>query len=229
VWRGGAPSGYRAEVLEYNGIGAITFRYASSTPASTSRLGRAVHAIDYLVSRLTFEDRLLLIDDVFDSGRSLEAIIDELAHRCRLPEHIRIATVYQAVAQSPTGSSRYYVHETDQWLVFRTSCRLTRENPAAQPVDEGSLGAERIAMHLPTLSRYLALPLRAAPRRSSSFSFFLPSHRTAACSAFRSRSLCCRGFQMRVRVARPHDRRVEPPVYRRNDQSSERAALPHFC
>ena len=34
-----------------------------------------VHAIDYLVSRLTAEDRLLLIDDVFDSGRSLEAVV----------------------------------------------------------------------------------------------------------------------------------------------------------
>lgn len=37
-----------------------------------------VHAIDYLVSRLSAEDRLLLIDDVFDSGFSLEAVIEEL-------------------------------------------------------------------------------------------------------------------------------------------------------
>ena len=34
-----------------------------------------LHALDYLVSRLEEHDRLLLIDDVFDSGRSLEAVM----------------------------------------------------------------------------------------------------------------------------------------------------------
>ena len=55
-----------------------------------------VHALDYLVSRLSAEDEMLLVDDVFDSGRSLEAVIAELKRRCRrnLPDRIRIATVY---------------------------------------------------------------------------------------------------------------------------------------
>ena len=37
-----------------------------------------------------------IVDDVFDSGHSLEAVIDELKRRCRrnLPEKIRIATAY---------------------------------------------------------------------------------------------------------------------------------------
>ena len=80
-----------------------------------------VHALDYLVSRLTFEDRLLLIDDVFDSGRSLEAVIAELRKRCRrnLPEHIRIATVYYKPSRNRSLlMPDYYVRSTDQWLVF---------------------------------------------------------------------------------------------------------------
>jgi len=42
-----------------------------------------VHVLDYLVSRLTAEHALLLVDDVFDTGRSLEAVIAELKRRCR--------------------------------------------------------------------------------------------------------------------------------------------------
>jgi hypoxanthine phosphoribosyltransferase len=44
---------------------------------------------------LNADDGLLLIDDVFDSARSLEAVVAELRRRCRrnLPEQIKIATV----------------------------------------------------------------------------------------------------------------------------------------
>src|SRR5512138_788936 len=99
IWRGGAPIGITVqEVLEYHGIECnhISVRTSAYRGIDQPERHVRVHAIDYLVSQLTFEDRLLLIDDVFDSGRSLEAVIDELAKRCRrnLPEQIRIATVY---------------------------------------------------------------------------------------------------------------------------------------
>lgn len=124
VWRGGAPIGIAVqEVLEYHGIACdhIAIRTsayeAPETPARTVR----VHAIDYLVSQLTFEDRLLLIDDVFDSGRSLEAVLAELARRCRrnLPEQVRIATVYYKPTRNRSSLvPDYCLHITDDWLVF---------------------------------------------------------------------------------------------------------------
>jgi hypoxanthine phosphoribosyltransferase len=125
LWRGGAPIGIAVqEYLEYHGIHADhiavrTSAYAAGidTPAKTVR----VHAIDYLVSRLSHEDRLLIIDDVFDSGRSLEAVLDVLAKRCRrnLPEQIRIATVYYKPARNRSRlKPDYCLHETDRWLVF---------------------------------------------------------------------------------------------------------------
>ncbi|MGA7538788.1 MAG: phosphoribosyltransferase family protein [Steroidobacteraceae bacterium] len=80
-----------------------------------------VHAIDYLVSRLTFEDRLLLIDDVFDSGKSIEAVLAELKRRCRrnLPESIRIATAYYKPSRNRTAlAPHYFVRQTESWLVF---------------------------------------------------------------------------------------------------------------
>jgi hypoxanthine phosphoribosyltransferase len=124
VWRGGAPIGIAVqEYLELHGvttdhIAIRTSSYAGiDNPAKTVR----VHGIDYLVSRLGADDELLIIDDVFDSGRSLEAVIDELARRCRrnFPRDVRIATVYYKPARNKSRlEPQFYVHETDRWLVF---------------------------------------------------------------------------------------------------------------
>jgi hypothetical protein len=83
----------------------------------------------------------LLIDDVFDSGRSLEAVIAELKRRCKrnLPEKPRIATVYYKPARNRTSLvPDYYVRDTDRWLVFPHEIQgLTREEILAhKPVDE---------------------------------------------------------------------------------------------
>jgi uncharacterized protein len=149
VWRGGAPIGISVqEVLEYNGIECdhIAIRTSSYAGVDQQSSTVRVHAIDYLVSQLTFEDRLLLIDDVFDSGRSLEAVIAELRKRCRrnLPEHIRIATVYYKPSRNRSSlSPDYYVRATDQWLVFPHELQgLTREEILKhKPVDEGFFSA----------------------------------------------------------------------------------------
>jgi uncharacterized protein len=134
MWRGGTPIGIAVqEVLEYHAIcvdhiAIRTSSYAGiDNPSKTVR----VHAIDYLVSSLSAEDQLLLIDDVFDSGRSLEAVIAELRRRCRrnMPEVVRIATVYYKPERNrSTLVPDYYVHATDSWLVFpHEIVGLTRE------------------------------------------------------------------------------------------------------
>lgn len=134
LWRGGAPVGIAVqEVLEYHGIECDHISIRTSAYAGADRQAGSVrvHATDYLVSKLTAEDRLLLIDDVFDSGRSLQAVLDELARRCRrnLPRQIRIATVYYKPARNRISRAPdYYIHSTDQWLVFPHELQgLTRE------------------------------------------------------------------------------------------------------
>jgi hypoxanthine phosphoribosyltransferase len=144
IWRGGAPIGIIVqEVLEYFEIRAdhISIRTSSYAGIDQSTKQVRVHAIDYLVSRLTAEDRLLLVDDVFDSGMSVVAVIDELRKRCRrnLPEQIRTATVYYKPARNRTQLvPDYYVRATDTWLVFpHEILGLTREEILAnKPVDE---------------------------------------------------------------------------------------------
>jgi hypothetical protein len=145
VWRGGAPIGIAVqEVLEYHGVHCdhLAIRTSSYAGPGQQAAEVRVHAIDYLVSRLTAEDHLLLIDDVFDSGRSLDAALKELARRCgdNMPRHVRIATVYWKPKRNQTGlKPDYCVRETDAWLVFPHEVQgLTREEILAnKPVDAG--------------------------------------------------------------------------------------------
>lgn len=124
MWRGGAPIGIAVqEVLEYHSIHCDHIAIRTSAYAGIGDEAKTVrvHAIDYLVSRLSAEDELLLVDDVFDSGRSLEAVMAALQGRCRrnLPEKIRIATTYYKPKRNRSGlKPDFFVKETDDWLVF---------------------------------------------------------------------------------------------------------------
>jgi len=144
LWRGGAPVGIAVqETLEYHGIHAdhIAIRTSSYTGIDQQAKVVRVHAVNYLVSRLAFEDQLVIIDDVFDSGRSLEAVMAELRRRCRrnLAEQIRIATVYYKPERNRSSlTPDYYVRATDSWLVFPHELHgLTREEILRnKPVNE---------------------------------------------------------------------------------------------
>ena len=124
LWRGGAPVGIAVqETLEYHGIHAdhIAIRTSSYTGIDKQAKTVRVHAVNYLISRLSFDDQLLIIDDVFDSGRSLEAVMTELRRRCRrnLAGQIRIATVYYKPLRNRSSlKPDYYVRSTNAWLVF---------------------------------------------------------------------------------------------------------------
>jgi hypoxanthine phosphoribosyltransferase len=151
VWRGGAPIGITVqEVLEYNGVTCDHIAIRTSSYMGIDEQSRTVrvHALDYLVSMLDADDGLLLIDDVFDSGRSLEAVIAELRRRCRrnLPEQIKIATVYYKPSRNRSSlRPDYFVHETDRWLVFpHEICGLTREEILThKPVNPGFFRDEK--------------------------------------------------------------------------------------
>ena len=150
LWRGGAPIGITVqEVLEYHGIAVdhIAIRTSSYSGIDARNKTVRVHALDYLVSRLSFEDELLLIDDVFDSGRSFEAVIAELERRCRrnLPGRIRMATVYYKPARNVSPlTPDYYVRTTNDWLVF--------------PHEIQGLSREEILAHKPVPSDFFAPP-----------------------------------------------------------------------
>ncbi|MGE3477814.1 MAG: phosphoribosyltransferase [Rhodospirillaceae bacterium] len=143
VWRGGAPVGIAVqEVLEYHGLDTdhIAIRTSSYYGIGQQAALVKVYALDYLVDTLRPENSVLIVDDVFDSGRSIEAILAELAKRCRnnLAKDIKVATAYFKPLRNKTQlKPDFYVHETDKWLIFPHEIKgLTREEILAnKPVD----------------------------------------------------------------------------------------------
>lgn len=124
IWRGGAPVGIAVqELLAYHDCPCdhIAIRTSSYTGIDCQAPEVRVFALGYLIDTLGPDDRLLVIDDVFDSGRSVAAFLAELSARCRhnTPRDIRIATVYYKPARNQTDlTPDFFVHQTDAWLVF---------------------------------------------------------------------------------------------------------------
>lgn len=124
VWRGGTPIGIAVqEYLDYRGLKSdhIAIRTSSYTGITTRTSTVRVHGLGYIVDNINAHDKLLIVDDVFDSGLSVDAIIRDLQEQCRrnMPEDTRVATVYYKPEKRKTERvPDYYIHETDDWLVF---------------------------------------------------------------------------------------------------------------
>ena len=140
IWRGGAPIGIAVqEFLAVHGIHSdhIAIR-TSSYEAAIDQQNREVrvHSIKYLVDNLQRDDKLLLVDDVFDTGRSIEAIINELKKQTRLnmPQNVRVAVPFYKPSRNQTDRAPdYFIHETDQWLKYPHSLEgLSAEEIAQQ-------------------------------------------------------------------------------------------------
>lgn len=123
VWRGGAPIGIAVqELFDVLGVEsdhiAIRTSYYSSIDQRNDKV--QVYGLSYLIKKLESEDSLLIVDDVFDTGNSINQIIIDIQTACKknTPE-IRIATPYFKPAQNKTNRNPdYFLHETDKWLVF---------------------------------------------------------------------------------------------------------------
>lgn len=124
VWRGGAPVGIAIqEYLEYVGVNTdhIAIRTSSYTGINQQEKTVRVHGLDYIINNVNAEDDVLLVDDVFDSGRSVKAIFDKLRAKCRrnMPQNMKVATPWYKPAKNVTDiKPDFFVHETDAWLVF---------------------------------------------------------------------------------------------------------------
>jgi hypoxanthine phosphoribosyltransferase len=124
VWRGGTPVGIAIqEILSYlgNETDHIAIRTSSYDGIDNQRKQVQVHGLSYLIRNINAEDRLLLVDDVFDSGKSIKAIIDTLQEKSRknTPKNIRIAVPWFKPNNNTTDiTPEYYLHKTDDWLIF---------------------------------------------------------------------------------------------------------------
>lgn len=125
IWRGGTPIGIAVqEVLAWAGIQTdhIAIR-TSSYDHTIDQRGQnvRVHGLNYLVKRVNAEDGMLLVDDVFDTGFTIQAVVDKLRRKARLntPREIRVAVPWYKPTRNQTDRTpEYYLHETEQWIKF---------------------------------------------------------------------------------------------------------------
>jgi len=124
VWRGGTPVGIAVqEMLAFFGQKSDHIAVRTSLYRGIDKRDDQVrvHGLDYLITNMNHDDSLLIVDDVFDTGRSIEAIFNTLQSKMRrnCPAHIRVATPWFKPNKNATKRiPDFYVHEADEWLVF---------------------------------------------------------------------------------------------------------------
>lgn len=124
IWRGGAPIGIAVqEFFDFKKIETdhIAVRTSSYYGINQQSKEIKVHGLHYLIENANADDSLLIVDDVFDSGRSIEALIKQVEKQTRknMPKDTRIACPWFKPSNNKTDIvPDYYVHESDEWLVF---------------------------------------------------------------------------------------------------------------
>lgn len=124
IWRGGTPVGIAVqELLQYVGIKTdhIAIRTSLYTGIGERSSHVRVHGLNYIIDSINFENSLLIVDDVWDTGLSVQAVIEHLKRKARknTPNNLRVATVYFKPENNKTSSKPdYFIHETNKWLVF---------------------------------------------------------------------------------------------------------------
>ena len=147
LWRGGSAVGIAVqEGLDFLGVKtdhiAIRTSYRGA-PSYDEMVSKAesirVHGLQYLLENLCSHHSMLIVDDVYSTGSSVQAVIDQLARKTRrnLPQDIRIATVWYRPSERTLRVPDYFVHETSDWLVL--------------PYELSGLSVEELRDHRPEL------------------------------------------------------------------------------
>ena len=124
IWRGGAPIGIAVqEYFDFKKVETdhIAVRTSSYYGINQQSKEIKVHGLHYIIENANASDGLLIVDDVFDSGRSIDALIKQLEKLTRknMPQDVRIACPWFKPQNNKVDIvPDYYVHESDEWLVF---------------------------------------------------------------------------------------------------------------
>lgn len=142
VWRGGTPVGIAVqEALAFAGCKTAHMAIRVTSYTGIGSRGKVeVEGLEALVRRTGPGSRILLVDDVHDSGQSIARVADELVLACGVhtPE-LRVAVPWFKPAHNTTNRiPDYYLHETSDWLVFpHELCGLAAEEVLHKPELEG--------------------------------------------------------------------------------------------
>lgn len=153
LWRGGSSVGiYVQECLQTLGVETNHISLRTSyrgqpyyhDMVSSEKSGIRVHGTRYLLENLNADDSLLIVDDVFSTGKNIEAVINRLNFRLKrnMPKDVRVATLWQRPSYKAVDfKPDFFLHQTEDWLVF--------------PYELSGLTVAEIEEHKPYLAPYL--------------------------------------------------------------------------
>jgi len=130
LWRGGTPVGVAVhEFFEYAGwrVRHMAVKTASYTGMGERQEARLEFAREVL-SSIGPADKVLVVDDVLDSGGTMRAVLDHLNANGR-EGNARSAVLYWKPSAGKYGlTPDYHVHIMEKWIVFPHELEgLTRE------------------------------------------------------------------------------------------------------
>ena len=146
IWRGGAPVGIAIqEFFDLMGVFSDHIEIRTSSYIGIGERDKTVqvHGLNYVIRQVESDNSLLMIDDVFDTGLSVEKVIQDLEKACKKnTPNIRIATPYYKPENNQTNRKPdYYLKETSMWIVF--------------PHELTGLSLEEISSNKPALSELI--------------------------------------------------------------------------
>lgn len=125
IWRGGTPVGLGVDAFfRANGIFIDHTTIATGSYTGIGKQGEViVKNLEHLVNVVCREDPLLIIDDVYESGRTIATVVDLLRKRARAnaPDDIRVATVHHKPDRSGDVTLPLYALEQvdgDLWVDY---------------------------------------------------------------------------------------------------------------
>jgi hypoxanthine phosphoribosyltransferase len=163
LWRGGSAVGIAVqEGLDFLGCKTdhiairTSYRGQEGYSEMIDKAGAIrVHGLRYLHERVCAEHSMLIVDDVYSTGSSVNAVIKSLSKKSRrnLPHDIRIATVWFRPTDRTIRAPDFYVHETSDWLIL--------------PYELSGLSLEELRQHKPEIQPVIdRLAALVADRRS---------------------------------------------------------------
>ena len=158
LWRGGSAVGIAVqEGLDYFGLKTdhIAIRTSYSGARGYSQMisdsdNIRVHGLQYLLENLCSHHSMLIVDDVYSTGSSVNAVISQLARKTRrnLPHDIRIGSVWYRPSEKTLRTPDYFVHETSDWLVLPYELSGFSINELRENRPEISELLERLSPHV---------------------------------------------------------------------------------
>ena len=118
LWRGGTPVGIVIhEFLLYKGIDTYhTALKAESYVGIGERVKPRIEYMESLLEKVTPASKVLVVDDIFDSGSTMKAVLELLSPAVA---EVKIATLYYKPEANTTDiAPDFYGCKTDRWIVF---------------------------------------------------------------------------------------------------------------